>query len=83
KVEDVEKAAADIAMQQNGVFTAFTRKQILSGELPRWDWTQLVSNGYHPRMGGDVMVIEAPGAYFGDGTGTGHGSVWSYDSHVP
>ncbi len=83
KLEEVEKTAAEAAAAQPGVFASFTRTQILNNQLPQWDWTKLVLNGYHPQLGGDAMVLEAPGIYFGDGTGTGHGSAWAYDSHVP
>jgi arylsulfatase A-like enzyme len=83
KLEDVEKTAAAAAAEQPGVFASFTRSQILNNQIPQWDWTKLVVNGYHPQLGGDAIVLEAPGMYFGDGTGTGHGSVWAYDSHVP
>ncbi len=83
KVADVEKAAAEAASNLPGVYMAFTRSRILNGEVPGWDWTQMVLNGYNPRLGGDIMVIEAPGALFGGGTGTSHGTAWAYDSHVP
>jgi len=83
KLEDVENTAAKAAMESDGVFAAFTRTQIMNNRLPQWDWTKLVLNGYHPRMGGDVMVLEAPGVLYGSGTGTSHGSTWAYDSHVP
>jgi predicted AlkP superfamily pyrophosphatase or phosphodiesterase len=83
KIEDVEHAAANAAMDADGVFAAFTRTQILSNGLPQWDWTKLVLNGYHPRLGGDVLILEATGVLFGSGTGTNHGSAWAYDSHVP
>ncbi len=82
-LEDVESVAAKAAMESEGVFAAFTRTQLMNNWLPQWDWTKLVLNGYHPQLGGDLMVCEAPGVLFGEGTGTSHGSAWAYDSHVP
>lgn len=79
----VEKVAAEAASKLPGVFAAFTRTQILQNELPAWNWVKRAVNGYHPVLGGDLMIFEAPGAYFGGGTGTGHGSIWEYDTHVP
>lgn len=83
RLEDVENAAAVAAAKAPGVFDAFTRTQILNNRLPQWDWTKLVLNGYHPQLGGDVMILESPGVLFGGGVGTSHGSAWAYDSHVP
>lgn len=81
--EEVERTAVDAAMEVPGMFVGFTRTQILNGRLPSWPWVQYAVNGFHPSLGGDLMIFEAPGAYLGGGTGTGHGSVWSYDHHVP
>lgn len=77
------KIAADAVANVPGMYIAFTKDAILSGALPRWEWTRLVYNNMHPRLGGDLLVFEAPGAYMGGGTGTGHGSAWVYDTHVP
>jgi predicted AlkP superfamily pyrophosphatase or phosphodiesterase len=77
------KIAADAVTQHPGMYIAFTRDAILSGALPRWDWARLVANNLHPRLSGDFLVFEAPGNYMGGGTGTGHGSPWVYDTHVP
>ena len=82
-IRDLETAAQDAAMNVPGVYVAFTRTQILHGEVPHWAWTDKVINGFHPTLGGDVMVLEAPGTLFDSGTGTSHGSAWAYDSHVP
>jgi arylsulfatase A-like enzyme len=79
----LETAAAQAAEAIPGVFAAFTRTQIVNGQLPNWDVMSEVSNGFGIDRGGDVMVFEAPGAYFGGGGGTGHGSLWAYDTHVP
>jgi hypothetical protein len=83
KMEDVERVAAETAMRQPGVFIALTRTQLLSGQAPHYAWMDRVINGFSPTLGGDLLIIEAPGVYFGGGTGTGHGSVWDYDAHVP
>lgn len=82
-LNDVSKVAAEAAAKAPGVFTAFTRDQLMNNQLPTWPWTQRVLNGFHPFLGGDLMVIESPGTLFGEGTGTSHGSPWAYDTHVP
>ena len=81
--EQVEMVALDAALKVPGMFAGFTRTQLMDGRLPSWPWVEYAVNGFHPTLGGDLMVFEAPNAYLGAGTGTGHGSVWSYDHHVP
>lgn len=66
-----------------GVLGGFTAECVSEGEIPDWPWAKMVTNNLNPRRSGDVFVLESPGSYFGDGTGTGHGSAWSYDNHVP
>jgi predicted AlkP superfamily pyrophosphatase or phosphodiesterase len=82
-MEEVEKVAAEAATKQEGVYAAFTRTQILKGQLPAWAWMTRLTNGFHPVLGGDLMIVEAPGVLWGTGTGTSHGSAFDYDSHVP
>ena len=81
--EEVEQTAADAALASSGIYAALTRTAILGGRVPSYPWIEYAVNGFHPTLGGDLMVFEAPGAYLGGGKGTGHGSVWSYDHHVP
>ncbi|MGV3616379.1 MAG: alkaline phosphatase family protein [Fimbriimonas sp.] len=80
---DVERVAAEAAMRHPGVYVAFTRTQILSGQVPSWAWVPRMMNGFHPELGGDLMIMEGAGVLFGGGTGTSHGSAFDYDSHVP
>lgn len=83
KMRDVEQAAADAAVTVPGIFAAVTRTQLLHGEIPRWPFADTLTNGFNAQLGGDVMVLEGPGALPDGGTGTSHGSIWAYDSHVP
>lgn len=78
-----QKEAADAAMEVEGIHSAFSASQIARGELPRWDWLNAVSRSYFPSLSGDVFLFTAPGSIADEGTGTGHGSPWAYDSHIP
>ncbi|MCW5935905.1 MAG: alkaline phosphatase family protein [Fimbriimonadaceae bacterium] len=80
---EVEKVARDAALAAPGVAAAFTRHQIQSGETPWTRLAELAHNSFFAPLSGDVLVFEAVGTYFGGGTGTGHGSPWVYDTHVP
>ncbi len=80
---EAQKFAVKTLQSVPGVFAAFTRTQIMEGELPRQEWLGMVTNGYNAEYGGDVLFVTQPGFYSGGGTGTGHGAPWKYDSHVP
>ncbi|NUL81520.1 MAG: alkaline phosphatase family protein [Armatimonadetes bacterium] len=82
--ESIEQAAADAALEVDGVYFAFTRTQLLNGRAPGWDWSPLVYNAMHPHRSGDLIVITAPNVYMSSyPTGTGHFTPWAYDTHVP
>lgn len=67
-----------------GVFVgAFTRQQLLAGQVPS-AIGQRVLRGYHPERSGDIVLIAKPFTLLGKGnSGTTHGSPYSYDTHIP
>lgn len=81
--EDLQRTAAHAASQATGVYVAFSRSQILTGQLPSWSFTRLVVNGFHPRLGGDVYVVNQPGWLLSSPPDANHGSPWAPDTHVP
>jgi predicted AlkP superfamily pyrophosphatase or phosphodiesterase len=78
----VEEAAARAVEAVPPVHRAFTRSQLLSGDVPPSPWTARLLAGYHPARSGDVEVLLEP-YWIRDRTGTTHGSPYSYDTHVP
>jgi arylsulfatase A-like enzyme len=80
--ELLELAAARAAMTAPGVYWALTRTQVMSGQLPGMEWARAVALGFHPQRSGDLVVVLQPG-YLPEVEGTGHGTPWPYDSHVP
>jgi predicted AlkP superfamily pyrophosphatase or phosphodiesterase len=42
-----------------------------------------VKNGLNPRRSGDIMIVMNPSYFSGFKTGTTHGSLYRYDTHVP
>ncbi|HVT14387.1 MAG TPA: alkaline phosphatase family protein [Fimbriimonadaceae bacterium] len=81
--EAVENRAADLLADAPGVYMALTRTQILKGQVPATNWTDLVMRSFNPKLSGDLIVAEKPGSLFADGNGTSHGTPWAYDTHVP
>ncbi len=79
-----EEVAAQAAAGVPGVLAAFTRSQLLAGAVPPWPWVRSVTNGFHPVLSGDVVVVPAPGSsWSGSDSGSGHGAPWPPDTRVP
>ncbi len=83
---EVEQVAADAALTVEGIADAFTRSQILSGNLPRTPLSERVQMAFHPQRSGDVFLVPEPFCFFGSEeytTATTHGTPYAYDTHVP
>lgn len=69
-----------------GVFHAvYGREQLLDGRAPGVIG-QRVMNGFNGERSGDIVFVQKPFAIPGSGkpgTGTTHGSPFSYDTHIP
>lgn len=83
KRDEVEQVAADAAATVPGIYAAFTRTNIMQGRLPLMPYSEWIANGFHPTYGGDVFILEGPNQVYTGATGTSHGSVWAYDTHIP
>ncbi len=86
--EDVEQVAAKALTAHPGVASAFTRTQILNGQLPNTSLSRRVTNSFFPDKSGDVMPVSAPfyllfDEYSETPYGTSHDQPYDYDVHVP
>jgi predicted AlkP superfamily pyrophosphatase or phosphodiesterase len=76
--------AAEAAAALPNVAAAFTRSQIMTGNLPDTPIARKVAHTYNPARGGDVFLVFEPYAVPIEAqVGTTHGSPWSYDAQVP
>jgi predicted AlkP superfamily pyrophosphatase or phosphodiesterase len=83
---EVERVAAEAALTVEGMAAAFTRTQILSGNLPRTPLAERVQMAFHPQRSGDVFLLPEPFCFFSTEeytTATTHGTPYAYDTHVP
>lgn len=64
------------------VARAYTRTQLLRHEAAQSQIDEYVARAFYPQRGPDVIVIMKP-YYLSGASGTGHGSPYDYDSHVP
>lgn len=79
-----EVAAAQAAASAPGVAAAFTRTQLLTGNLGASPLAHEASNSFNSQRSGDVFMVLDPFAMPIQGeTETTHGSPWNYDSQVP
>lgn len=81
KEEDAERAAGE-ALIQLGMRGYFTRAQLARGEVPNTEIGLRFAHSYSPAGGWYVMAVLPP---FAEGglQGAGHGSSYTYDTHVP
>ncbi|QHN02594.1 alkaline phosphatase family protein [Granulicella sp. WH15] len=82
KPSAVEDEAAAAAMTLPYVARTYTRTQLLKHEAAQSQIDEYVARAFFPQRGPDVIVIMKP-YYLGGDSGTGHGSPYDYDSHVP
>jgi hypothetical protein len=68
--------------KQKAIAMAFDLHKLGSTALPH-PINEMLINGYHHKLGGDVQLILQPGWIDGNGIGTTHGLWNPYDSHIP
>jgi len=85
----IDRAAARRVLAERirkmpGAYAAYTRDEILGGQLPKGRMSDAVTMGYSPERSGDVILIAKPFQYATtSSTGTTHGTVYTYDTNVP
>jgi predicted AlkP superfamily pyrophosphatase or phosphodiesterase len=81
----VASTLADWLGQQESIFWAYTRKQLmLPDSAGDSEILRRVRRSFHPERNGDVLFVSKP--YYlitSMKTGTNHGTPHSYDTHVP
>jgi len=83
-VEELSQVVVAAALTMPGVARCFSRTQLLRGATSITDPIERrVLHGFSPTRSGDVVVVPEPYKYLGDTITATHGSVYSYDTHVP
>ncbi|MFI8379270.1 alkaline phosphatase PafA [Leeuwenhoekiella sp. NPDC079379] len=80
--ENLQKDIKHFALQYNAVDKVYTRAQMEQGAYES-GIASLVQKGFNQKRSGDVFIVLDPGYLSGGGTGSSHGSAFSYDTHVP
>ncbi|WP_339606856.1 alkaline phosphatase PafA [uncultured Roseivirga sp.] len=79
---EMQNFVAAKMMEQNGIYIALTARDLVTNNYTK-NIKNLLQNAYHTKESGDVLVVMDPGWQTGGSKGTGHGSSWTYDTHVP
>jgi predicted AlkP superfamily pyrophosphatase or phosphodiesterase len=71
-------------LRRSDIVAVYTREE-LTGAGSSYYPISRVQAGYFPARSGDVVVVYASGLIESEGytKGTTHGSIWTYDTHVP
>lgn len=85
---DVEATSARALMSDPSIAAAYTRTQLLNGQVPDTPLTRRVLRSFHPARSGDVIPVAKPFYViideFSERTvGTTHGQPYNADLHVP
>lgn len=76
-----EKLVEEI-VNLKGIYKAVTAKTIQTTSFTD-DILNSLQNGYNQKYSGDVLMVPYPATLTRKKTGTGHGSGYSYDTHIP
>ena len=79
---EIQLFIAQKAMQFPGVYLAVPGVDLTRNSYNQ-HIPQLIQNAYHPKESGDVKMVLDPGWQGGGAKGTGHGTPWTYDTHIP
>ena len=80
-VSKVKSAFKDFLMTQEQVKRVYTEEEVVASGTDFY--LNAISNGYDVTQNGDLVVLDKPGYIEYQGTGTSHGTIYSYDTHVP
>ncbi len=79
---EVERVAAEAALQESHIVRVYTRSQLLNGQVQQDAIGRAFSLGFFGPRSGDLFVLQEP-YYLFEAAGTSHGTPYGYDTHVP
>ncbi len=78
----MKQAAITYLKQQSGIADAVDLNNLYASTLSE-DARTRITNGFNAQRSGDIYFILQPGWFDGGETGTTHGSMYPYDTHIP
>ncbi|MBP6182259.1 alkaline phosphatase PafA [Flavobacterium sp.] len=78
----VKQSFKDYLMTQEQVKRVYSEEEIL-GSTGNDYYLNFITKGYDPTQDGDLVIFDKAAYIEYQGTGTSHGTPYSYDTHVP
>jgi predicted AlkP superfamily pyrophosphatase or phosphodiesterase len=78
----VKQAFKEFLISQPQVKRVYTEEEILANSGNDY-YLNFVAKGYDVTQDGDIVIVDKPGDIEYATTGTSHGTLYSYDTHVP
>ena len=82
-LDAVADQARALLLQEPGIGSAFTRRELESGRLSAAPFFDASRRSWHPDVSGEVQFTLKPNWMFTSNSITTHGSPHDYDTHVP
>ncbi|KAF0215020.1 MAG: hypothetical protein FD167_5227 [bacterium] len=86
-LKEIEDFVGQQAVRTEGVAAYYTRTKIIAGEISNTDIGQRIVAGFSPERSGNVFLLVKPFVQIAEAeneyNGTGHGTPYHYDTHVP
>lgn len=78
----VKQAFKEFLMTQKHIKRVYTEEEILASSGADY-YLNFMAKGFDATQNGDLIILDKPGYIEYYGTGTSHGTPYSYDTHVP
>lgn len=78
----VKVSFKEFLMKQSQIKRVYTAEEIMASSGNDY-YLNCIANGYDGTQNGDLVLLNKPGYLDHQGTGTSHGTPYSYDTHVP
>lgn len=78
----VKESFKEFLMTQDYVKKVYTEEEILNSTGNDY-FLNFIAKGYDVTQNGDLVILDKPGYIEYQGTGTSHGTTYTYDTHVP
>ena len=79
---NIKQTTIKFLKQQSGIADAVDLNNVSASTLSD-EAKKRIINGFNAQRSGDIYFILQPGWFDGGETGTTHGSMYSYDTHIP
>jgi len=81
-IDEVTETLKTALSQKEGIYTVVNIAEGKVSSVPPYYQTKLM-NLYNPKRSGEIMILPEPAWFEGGLKGTTHGTMYTYDTHVP